>query len=344
MQRPRPTTRRALLRAVPAALGTLALSSLAPRRGAAQGDDVARFKPELTRPPDFQAFWKRQLDGLRERGDVSFRLTRSEELSGSQTRAWDVKYPSADGQTEVWGWYAAPVEVGEGKKAPAVLTIPAFNGRRGRGPKLYTGACGMVVGYRGFGDDPWPADWITRGLDRPESSVFLLHYLNLVRAIRFLQSRPEVDAARIFLEGGSLGGAMAVVVAGLLGKEVAGLVASEPGMDYYFYADGRPAESSFRQMEQFVAKNPDRKSTILRVLGYFAPLNFAPDVTADALFSCGGKDPLCFPKMVYAVYNHLGGRKQIRYYPDATHGGGPGLSDDWPAFSRAWLLERFGSA
>jgi hypothetical protein len=48
--------------------------------------------------------------------------------------------------------------------------------------------------------------------------------------------------------------------------------------------------------------------------------------------------------MVYALYNHLGGPKEIRYYPEAKHGNGPGLSDDWPAYSRAWLLKRIGSA
>jgi cephalosporin-C deacetylase len=160
--------------------------------------------------------------------------------------------------------------------------------------------------------------------------------------VRFLQGRSEVDSGRIYLEGGSLGGAMTVMHAGLLGREIAGLVASEPGIDYYFDADGRPADTSFPQMEMFVAAHPERKATILRVLGYYAQLNFAPDVTAEALFSCGGLDPICTPKKVYAVYNHLGGPKEIRYYPEAKHGSGPGLSDDWPAYSRAWLARRIG--
>jgi cephalosporin-C deacetylase len=309
-------------------------------RARAQDAGVAHFKPELTRPPDFAEFWQRQLRDLRERGPVEYRLTSGPSRPGM--RVWDIKYPSVDDQTEVWGWYAAPGGVPEGKKAAAVLMIPAYGGRRENGPKIYPGAATLVVGYRGDGDEPWPKDWITRGLDRPENSVFRLHYLNLVRALRFLQGRPEVDPMRIYLEGGSLGGAMTVVLAGLVPGEIAGLLASEPGIDYYFDGDGRPAETSFKLMEQFVAARPEQKEAILSVLGYFAPLNFAPDVTAEALFSCGGLDPICVPKMVYALYNHLGGPKEIRYYSEAKHGSGPGLGDDWPAHSRTWMLKRIG--
>lgn len=112
----------------------------------------------------------------------------------------------------------------------------------------------------------------------------------------------------------------------------------------YPSADGKPAESSFRQMEQFVAKQPPADQERIRtILGYYAPLNFAPDVTADVLFSCGGKDALCFPRMVYAVYNHLPGPKEMKFYPDAGHGSGPGLSDDWPKVSREWLAKRLKS-
>lgn len=340
MRGPHRLTRRHFVR-----LGVWCLSALAAgtvgKRAGAQDADIAHFKPELTRPPDFTAFWKQQLGGLRERGPVEYQLTPVP--SKTKTQVWDIKYPSVDSRTEVWGWYGAPAGAAEGKKVPAVLTIPAFGGRRGSGPKLYLGASTLVVGYRGEGDEPWPKDWITRGLDRPENSVFRLHYLNLVQALRFLQGRPEVDPARIYVEGGSLGGAMTVVLAGLLPGAIAGLLGSEPGIDYYFDADGRPAETSFKLMEQFVADHPEQKATVLRVLGYYAPLNFAPDVTAEALFSCGGLDPICFPKMVYALYNHLGGPKEIRYYPEAKHGSGPGLSDDWPAYSRAWMAKRIGA-
>jgi cephalosporin-C deacetylase len=344
MNGPSAITRRCALRLGSLGLGALASGSFAPlARG--QSEDVLHFKPALTRPPDFLAFWKQQREQLQHTSPVAYRLsTPSEPLKGQgRARVWDLRYPSVDGRTEVWGWYAAPLGADEANKAPAVLTIPAFGGRRGRGPRLDPGLCSLVVGYRGDGDEPWPKDWITRGLDRPEDSVFRLHYLNLVRAVRFLQGRPEVDAGRIGLEGGSLGGAMAVVLAGLLGREIKALAASEPGMDYYFDADERPAESSFKQMEQFVAEHPRQRATILHTLGYYAPLNFAPDVTPEALFSCGGRDPLCFPKMVYAVYNHLGGPKEIRYYPEAKHGSGPGLSDEWPEYSRTWMRKRIGA-
>lgn len=307
-----------------------------------QDPDVAGFKPELGRPADFREFWQKQLADLK-KDPFNVKLAESVDPSkpAPKVRGWDVKYPSVDGKTEVWGWYAAPAEAGEAKKRPAVLQIPAFGGRRGQGPPQVPNACSLVVGYRGDGDQPWPADWITRGLDKVENSVFRVHYLNLVNAVRFLQTRPEVDAKRIYLQGGSLGGGMAVVLAGLLPDDVAGLVANVPGMAYYFYKDGKPAESTFKQMETFVARQPEAdRERMLKILGYYAQVNFAPEVKCEALFSCGGKDTLCFPRMVFAVYNHLGGPKEMKYYPEATHGGGPGLKDDWPGYSREWLGKR----
>ncbi len=298
-----------------------------------QDDDVLKYKPELTRPKDFADFWKSQLDALAKE-TVKSELTKTKD-STDKIDIYELSFPSADGRTKVLGWFSAPVGA---KGLPAVVSIPAFGGTRGKGPPRYPGACGLVIGYRGDGDEPWPKDWITRGLDKIEDSVFRIHYLNLVRAIRILQAREEVDPKRILLTGGSLGGALSVVVAGLLGKEIAGIQASAPGMDYYFNADGTPVDSSFKQMEKYVADHPKEKAQILKVLAYYAPVNFAPDVTGDVLFACGGKDTLCTPKMVYAVYNHLGTTaKEIKFYADAGHGGFQG---DWGAVSRAWIDKR----
>lgn len=296
-----------------------------------QDADVVAYKPDLPKPDDFDAFWRRQIEGL-EKAD--YELTKLKE-STDQLDLYELSYPSVDGRTKVLGWFSAPAGA---KAMPAVMSIPAFGGTRGRGAPRPSGACGLVVGYRGDGDEPWPGDWITRGLDRIETSVFRIHYLNLVRAVRFLQARPEVDAKRIVLQGGSMGGALAVVVAGLLKKEILGIVATAPGMDYYFNKDGTPVESTFKQMEKFVADRPKEKARILKVLGYYAPIHFAPEVAASVLIACGGKDRLCTPKMVYAVYNHLGtASKEIKYYADAGHGG---FKDDWPEVSRAWMAKR----
>ncbi len=307
-----------------------------------QDGDTAAFKPDLTRPPDFRDFWKGQLEAAtKDAFDVRMAESVDPAKPAPANRVWDVKFKSADGKTDVWAWYSAPSGAGESKKVPAIVTIPAFNGRRGAGAPRYPDACGLVAGYRGEGDLAWPNDWITRGLDKIENSVFRIHYLNMVNAIRFLKTRPEVDPKKIFLQGSSLGGAMCFVVAGLMPDDIAGIVAGVPGMDYYYYRDARPAESSFRQMEQFVEKHPlAEKEKILRILSYYAPINFALEVRCEVLMSCGGKDKLCYPKMVYAVYNHLACPKEIKFYPEGNHGGGPGLSTEWPAASRQWLAER----
>src|SRR5262245_15875080 len=98
---------------------------------------------ELTRPPDFKKFWKKQLDDLR-RKPVDAKMTEvADAAKAGAFRTWDIKFPSADGKTEVWGWYGAPADASAEKKCPALLVIPAFNGRRGSKPPRVGAACGM---------------------------------------------------------------------------------------------------------------------------------------------------------------------------------------------------------
>lgn len=309
----------------------------------AQDKELAAWKPELVRPPDLADFWKRESDRVKhEPFNVSMTETVDPAKPSPDVRVWSLKWKSADGKTDVLGWYGLPAQATEQRKVGAVLTIPGYGGRRGASPPKSTVHATLVVGPRGFGDEVWPVDWMARGIEKIETPVIRFHHLNLVSALRFLQTRPEVDPRRLYLQGTGLGGAMALVLAGMLPNEIAGVVATCPGPDVYLPRDGTKAAPHYREMERALEKLAEfDREKAHRSLSYYSPVHFAPYVQAEALVACGGKDATSPARGVYSLFNHLGtSKKTMKYYPEGTHAGGPGLRDDWPRVSADWLLQR----
>lgn len=58
-------------------------------------------------------------------------------------------------------------------------------------------------------------DWITYGLQSKENYYYRGAFMDLVRAIDFVASRPEVNTKNIFAEGGSQGGAFTLAACAL---------------------------------------------------------------------------------------------------------------------------------
>ncbi len=52
-------------------------------------------------------------------------------------------------------------------------------------------------------------------MSRRRPSIIIVVYLNCIQAISYLASRPDVDKSRIVVVGGSQGGRLSVVLAGL---------------------------------------------------------------------------------------------------------------------------------
>jgi len=127
-----------------------------------------------------------------------------------------------------------------------------------------------------------PAAWgyWTHGIASPKTSMWRTIYASLVRGVDFLWSREEVDPKRIMVAGGSQGGGLSMVLAGL-DRRIAfaapahsGLarldwtVLHEPGF-WPFRMNAKPAGQT---NEQF-----------LKTLSYFDAANFTPDITCPVV-------------------------------------------------------------
>jgi cephalosporin-C deacetylase-like acetyl esterase len=333
------------------------------------GYQVEKMGIRPYRPADFEEFWARAkatLTGLplqpveeplqvfdRDQIDAynvsSAALPPDYDPTGHKCEAVQsgkVSFAGPDGG-RVYGWLAKPVGNGP---FPAMLVLPGA----GVGPRprpleharhgyvaLDLQIHGLDVDLKQYPQMPGYND--NTGFDPPTSYYFYKVYLRVMQAVTYLASRPDVDPHRIVVVGGSQGGYLSVIAAGLDHRIAAAVPcitawATEP---YRVWAQdcnaqelplGVPATRQTAVDGMDLAGPPPLPDLPpYRCYGYYDPLSFAPDITCPVLMNGGLIDPISPPEQVFAVYQAVGSKdKQIVPLPGHAH--------DWSAEfdRRAW--------
>lgn len=157
--------------------------------------------------------------------------------------------------------------------------------------------------------------YLVNGLDNRDNYYMKRVYLACVRAIDLLTSLPEWDGKNVIVQGGSQGGALALVTAGL-DKRVTACVANHPALsDMAGYKAGRAGgyPHLFTRMEGM--DTPDK----LKTLAYYDVVNFARQITVPVYMTWGFNDNACPPTTSYIVYNLLPGPKEALITPINEH-------------------------
>ncbi|HHV64811.1 MAG TPA: acetylxylan esterase [Peptococcaceae bacterium] len=261
-----------------------------------------------------------------------------------QVKVYKASLEAAEGTT-LHGWYLYPATAGEHKKVPGLIRFHGYSSNKGKICELLLwalqgyavlamdvrGQCGDTPDARVYSSGSF-SGWLTLGLDSPLEYYYRQVYLDSIQAIEALARRPEVDGKKIGLFGNSQGGALAIVSAALLSRfagklegitaQVAAVSAGIPFLSdlrraYEEHVDGPLTELDwyFRMYDPL----HEREEEIFKLLSYFDAMNFAPWVKCPALVSIGLKDTACPPPTIYALFNHLGGKKEILIYPDYSH-------------------------
>lgn len=236
-------------------------------------------------------------------------------------KKFKVTLRSLDG-VRVRAWLALPVQ-GEApaKPWPVIVTAPGYGGRQ-QGVMLsecQRGYAILQVFPRAQGDSAelWnigDADRLTWRLERPEGAYYQGAYADVIRAIDFAASRPELDRDRIALVGTSQGGGIALAVAALDPRAKA-VVAHVP-----FLCDfRRAARTPATLVQQLLDRAGRNDETAWRTLDYFDVRELAPRVRVPVLVSVGGRDTVCPAPTIEAAYARLAGPKTLKAYPDLPH-------------------------
>jgi len=271
--------------------------------------------------PDFAQFWQEAKSELAT-VDPQYNLIRVDSLSTDARDCYVVEMRSL-GNVLVRAWLLTPKKPG---KYPAVLTVQGFSTNMQSDWTFNDdNVVSLGLNIRGHGnskDDVNPGfpGFLTHHIENKEEYIYRGAYMDCVRAIDFLFSRPEVDTNRVAVEGGSQGGALSFVTAALCGNRIKVAVPLVPFLsDFPEYI--RIAEWPANEWNEYAEAHPQFGiEGILNTLSYFDIKNLAPWITASVFMAVGLVDVTCPPRINFAAYNNLKTEKKYIVYPNSGHG------------------------
>jgi len=157
--------------------------------------------------------------------------------------------------------------------------------------------------------------YLVNGLDSRENYYMKRIYLACVRSIDLLTSLPEWDGKNVIVQGGSQGGALALVTAGL-DKRVTACIANHPALsDMAGYKAGRAGGYPHLFSKTVDMDTPQK----IQTLAYYDVVNFAKQITVPVYMTWGYNDNTCPPTTSYIVYNVLNCPKEALITPINEH-------------------------
>lgn len=182
--------------------------------------DFANWRPATPKPGDFDEFWAIT---LKELAAVPVDLKRTLVSEDERSALYKLDYAVLNGE-RAFAWLRVPKGKGDAK-LPARLELPP-SGVNKLPPPPESFAVEMKLAIHGYDVDfsnlkweppyPWPGGrYHNFGLEKKETYFYRNVYMRCVRAVDVLASLPEVDPARIMVFGGSQGGGLSIITAGL---------------------------------------------------------------------------------------------------------------------------------
>ena len=283
------------------------------------------IQPFFQEPADFQQFWDHALAEL---AKVPVKASRKEvdppRNQQGKFKSWDVQVDCA-GNAPVSGYLTMPVNAAP-KSLPAVVSFQGAGVHSGWN-LIIPGAIHFNINAHGIANGQPKefylnlrknelAGYQRRNADDREKFYFRNMFLRVKRALDYVKTLPEYDGKTLIVQGGSQGGAQAIVASGL-DPDVVLIGAQVPAMcDHGGILAGR--RSGWPQLIRLKNGKPVN-SAIVKTLPYYDMAFFAKRIKAEAYFTAGLIDTTCCPSSVYAVYNCIPGKKEMFAMPDKGH-------------------------
>ncbi len=289
-------------------------------------EDYRRYLPCPERPDDFDTFWQESfaLSGMR-----PLELEKTPAPSPSpQVDTYHIAFKGCDG-SRITGILLTPIQ-SEGK-FPVLCHYHGFGGNCGQFSDFVgwaeLGYAVISIDIRGQGGKSENKfqyssgkNLIQYGILDPHEYYLRWVALDCIRAIDAILTLLCADPRQVIVHGGSQGGGLAVMMAGL-DKRVTHCLCDVPSSsDIVGRIEGR--HGMFSALTDFIDAHPDERSTVYHTVSYFDTINLASRITADVLASAGMQDQICPAKMFCATYNRITSPKCIYLYKNAGHEGG----------------------
>ena len=312
------------------------------------GFSVGEIRPSVEEPADFMDFWSRNIEDMRA-VPLTYTKEKADEYCTDKVDCYLVKVNLNKRKQAVYAYLFYPKGARKGQ-CPVVLCPPGAGIKTIKEPlrhKYYAenGCIRMEMEIHGL-DPRMPQEafddisrafngrengYLFNGLDDRDRYYMKRVYLSLIRCIDLLTSLPEWDGRNVVVQGGSQGGALAIVAAGLDGR-VTQCIANHPALaDMAAYAEGRTGGyPHFNKVEGMLT------DAHVSTLAYYDVVNFARHVKADTYMTWGYNDNTCPPTTSYAVWNTLTCPKEALITPINEHW----TSEETERGHMQWMLKK----
>jgi cephalosporin-C deacetylase-like acetyl esterase len=313
-----------------------------------------KIQPTQARPDDFDTFWDA---GKAELATVPLDSTRTllPEYCTSNVNVYHVSFrvTGSDSRytSRIYGILCEPKAPGS---YPAVLRVPGAGVRPYVPVSTALAARGVItlnIGIHGIPVDlPAAAyDQMRTGalksywaydLDNKDAYYYRRVYLGCVRANDYLLSLPNHDGKNLLVTGGSQGGQLSLVTAGLDPRVTAVAPVYPAYCDVTGYLHGRAGgwphmfRADSKTGVSLHAQNPAK----VAATAYYDAVNFARRIKAPGLYSWGYNDETCPPTSMFAAYNVIKAPKALNLALITGHNTIP----EENAAIDEWLLEQAG--
>ncbi|NDV64811.1 acetylxylan esterase [Bacteroides sp. 224] len=296
------------------------------------GFSPEQIEPYTQMPKDFKDYWSKAIEEQKQclsAPEVKF----VEEYSSDKVDCYLVKLQCYKPGRYIYGYLTKPKKAG---KYPVVVSPPGAGVKPMNPLKTIFYAESGCIRFdmeihgldpsvdaqtykdisRAFGDHH-ENGYLANGITDRDTYYMKKVYLGCVRAIDYLSSLPEWDGKNMIAQGGSQGGALALILAGL-DSRITACVANHPALsDMAGYAEkgctgGYP---HFGRKYKGVQLTPE----VIKTLSYYDVVNFARCISVPVFMTWGFNDNVCPPTTSYGVYNVLTCPKEALITPVNEH-------------------------
>jgi len=312
------------------------------------GFSPEKIKPFTDEPEDFVDFWDGNIAQMR-KSPLTYTMEPAPEYCTDKIDCRLVKLQIDNGKHFLYGYLFIPKGAAKGS-CPVVLCPPGAGIKTIKEPlrhKYYAenGFIRMEIEIHGidprlpkqaFDDisrafNSYDGGYLANGIDSRERYYMKNVYMGLVRSLDLLTSLPEWDGRNVAVQGGSQGGALALVTAAL-DSRVTQCVVNHPALsDMAAYSEkghtgGYP---HFNRISGILTPQH------IKTLSYYDVVNFARHIKAPVYMTWGYNDNVCPPTTSYAVWNTLTCPKESLITPVNEHW----TSDDTEYGQMLWIKE-----
>lgn len=304
-----------------------------------------KIKPTAVLPNDFNEFWEKAKQ-TNARIPMNAKLRLLPERCTDKVNVYEWNVQNFRPNSRLYGILCVPVKPG---KYPALLRVP------GAGVRGYSGAIAeaekgiitLEIGIHGIPVTLEPSVYVSlsqgglyryqyQNWDNRDEVYYKRVYMGCVRAVDYLCSMEAFDGVNLLVQGGSQGGALAIVTAAL-DNRVTGVVSFYPALsDLSGYEKERAG--GWPHLFRRSMDSEEIKQKKLEVSSYYDVVNFARMLKVPVFFYLGYNDMVCPPTSTFSVYNTITAPKEIIIMEEAEHYAYP---EHWSQALR-WIYSKMG--